>query len=105
MKTIGIFKNSCPSGWTRLSGWDNKFLMGASSYGSTGGDDVHMHPMTMSTTTTGNALNSFTVLEFANHPKGSRVAHTHTITFYSVDTSAKNVLPPYINVLFCYKVT
>lgn len=105
MKTIGIFKSSCPSGWTRLSAWDDKFLMGAGSYGSTGGSDQHNHAMTMNTTTTGNAIGSFTVLEYFNHPKGCKVAHTHTITFNSVNTNTESVLPPYMDVVFCYKET
>lgn len=105
MKTIGIFKSSCPSGWTRLSAWDDKFLMGADSYGSTGGDDQHTHSMTMNTTVTGNAIGGFTVREAPNHPEGCDVSHTHTITFSSANTTTRTILPPYVDVVFCYKET
>jgi hypothetical protein len=34
---------SCPSGWTRVSAFDGKFVRGASSYGGSGGSDTHTH--------------------------------------------------------------
>lgn len=106
MKTIGIFKSACPSGWSRMSGWDTYFLMGASAYDDTErGENGHMHSMTMNTTTTGNGIGSFTVLEYGNHPKGVIVNHTHTITFYPVYTDADSTLPAYRDAVFCYKVT
>jgi len=40
---IGMFDASCPSGWTRVSAWDAKFIRGAASYGGTGGSDTHTH--------------------------------------------------------------
>lgn len=40
---IAIFRSSCPSGWTRVSAWDNRFIRGASSYGGTGGASTHTH--------------------------------------------------------------
>ncbi|MFA5099160.1 MAG: hypothetical protein WC461_03060 [Candidatus Paceibacterota bacterium] len=40
---VGMFNTSCPTGWTYLSGFANKFPRGSSSYGSTGGSDTHAH--------------------------------------------------------------
>ena len=42
-KFIGIYKTSCPSGWTRATALDDKFLRGAATYGGTGGSDTHTH--------------------------------------------------------------
>jgi len=36
-------EGSCPSGWTRASEMDNKFLYGSSTFGQTGGSDTHGH--------------------------------------------------------------
>lgn len=40
---IGIFDATCPTGWTRVSAFDNKFLYGEAAYGATGGNDAHAH--------------------------------------------------------------
>jgi hypothetical protein len=40
---IGMFDVACPSGWTRVSAWDNKFIRGAATYGGTGGSATHTH--------------------------------------------------------------
>jgi hypothetical protein len=40
---IAIFDTSCPSGWTRFSALDNRFIRGAASYGATGGSNTHSH--------------------------------------------------------------
>jgi hypothetical protein len=42
--TIGIFDAACPGGWTRVSAWDGKFLLGSSIYvESPGGVTSHTH--------------------------------------------------------------
>lgn len=42
-KFIGAFNASCPSGWTRVSAFDGKFLVGKATYGGTGGTTTHTH--------------------------------------------------------------
>ncbi len=42
-KVITLAESSCPSGWTRESAFDNRFIMGSSSYGTTGGSNSHNH--------------------------------------------------------------
>ena len=40
---IAIFVAACPTGWTRVSAWDGKYLRGAASYGGAGGAATHDH--------------------------------------------------------------
>jgi len=40
---IVMFDTACPSGWTRVSAWDNRFPYGAAAYGVTGGASSHLH--------------------------------------------------------------
>lgn len=40
---LGIFNVACPNGWTRVSALDGTFLMGAATYGTTGGASSHTH--------------------------------------------------------------
>jgi len=40
---ILVFDTSCPSGWTRVSAFDGKLVIGSSSYGATGGDASVTH--------------------------------------------------------------
>lgn len=43
-KMIAVFNVACPSGWTRVSAWDDKFIRGATTYGGTGGSSgTHTH--------------------------------------------------------------
>ena len=42
--TIGLFDAACPSGWTRVSAWDGKFLRGSATYNAAaGGAATHTH--------------------------------------------------------------
>ncbi len=43
---IVMFDVACPTGWTRFAGLDGKVAKGASTYGSVGGADTHIHSVT-----------------------------------------------------------
>jgi hypothetical protein len=105
MKTIGIFKSGCPSGWTLMSEWVGKFLQGASSPGGTGGSDTHYHSVNMAPEL------SFGTNSTVKHPGNqnygseyfSHYYHYHTMDPASSATSTDTSLPPYMGVVFCYK--
>lgn len=40
---ILMFDAACPSGWTRVSALDGKFVRGNAAYGGSGGADTHLH--------------------------------------------------------------
>jgi hypothetical protein len=40
---IAMFATSCPSGWTRVAGLDNRVPLGSTSTGATGGASTHAH--------------------------------------------------------------
>ncbi|OGT32128.1 MAG: hypothetical protein A2W28_09735 [Gammaproteobacteria bacterium RBG_16_51_14] len=42
---IGMFNTTCPTGWTRVTAFDDKFLVGKATYGGTGGATTHKHTM------------------------------------------------------------
>ena len=43
-KLIAVFNTTCPTGWTRVVAWDDKFIRGAATYGGTGGSSgTHTH--------------------------------------------------------------
>ena len=85
------------SGWTRNTTYDNRFMIGASSYGSTGGN-AHTHTVSGTTGNTGTptASNQYSVNENAV-PSGS---HNHS---YSNNTNSSDPLPPYYTMIFASK--
>ena len=40
---VAIFTTSCPAGWTRLAGWDGRYLRAMPTYGAVGGAYSHSH--------------------------------------------------------------
>ena len=86
-----------PSGWTRNTTYDSRFMKGASSYGSTGGSS-HTHTVsgTTSNTSSPTASNQYSVDE-NGVPSGS---HNHS---YSNNTNSANPLPPYYTMIFASK--
>lgn len=46
---IAIFDTACPSGWTRVSALDGRFLVASSTYASFGGSNTHTHTVTSHT--------------------------------------------------------
>lgn len=121
---IGMFDAACPAGWTRVSAFDGKFLMGAAAYGSAGGSDTHTHTDTghshtaththgAGTLATGNG--SYAGETSYNTPPtdtSPTALHTHTMSGTSAAGSVAttqvplvsgSTLPPYIEVIFCKK--
>lgn len=88
---------TCPSNWTLSSdsGQDfyQKFPQGSASYGGVGGSDSHTHA-DLSGTLDGYTATSHTSGTYA----ASRFGHAHN---YTQSFIATNVLPPYLDVLFC----
>lgn len=106
MKTIGIFKNNCPGGWTRMVAWDGKYLMGANGdVGTSGGTDTHKHSVTFP-----NQIN-FSETGSAEHPGNhnygpeylSHFTHQHYLAPDPANTSEESSLPETMDVVFCYK--
>jgi hypothetical protein len=65
-------QGSCPTGWSRVTALDSRFLRGSSSYGSTGGSSTHTH--------------TYTQIGEHSHGAGSYVtttngSHTHSLWF------------------------
>lgn len=44
---VALSTVACPTGWTRKSALDDKFIRGAASAGTTGGADTHRHSTTL----------------------------------------------------------
>lgn len=123
---IGIFDAACPTGWTRVSAWDNKMLRGAAAYGATGGADTHTHSHTHTVPAHTHdqiygAKDQVTSanLVVANSPSGLGMTVTGGAgaTAYQLqsgaasggsgntgsDATAGSSLPAYISVVFCKK--
>ncbi|MHA1368165.1 MAG: hypothetical protein ACTSRA_00430 [Promethearchaeota archaeon] len=111
---IGIFDTLCPSGWTRLSGsgepFYNRFIVGSSSYGSTGGSDfidnhTHVGTYTFTGTTSqhggiiGSSPGIPSVFQWIIH--WHNIDHTHNVT--TIENGGHDNRPSYINVVFCKK--
>lgn len=101
---IGIFKTSCPAGWTRVTAYDDKIIRAMSSAGGTGGSLTHTHTITFPATTLTNA-SSISVLSGAATPNKfgiNKSPHAHTVASTgSLTTTAGSSLPAYIAVVFC----
>jgi alpha-tubulin suppressor-like RCC1 family protein len=90
---------TCPSGWTRVSAMDDKFLYGSATYGSTGGIDNHGHENVSVTST------SISTTSLGGNTAGTNTGTTTTHTHTSLQASIGSVssLPPYINMIMCSK--
>lgn len=94
---IAVFDASCPSGWTRVSAFDSKFLYGGAAYGATSGasthshtvnptafstgvDGSHGHTVPMGTFTTGVENSSETASQYTLDKNVADAMHTHEIT-------------------------
>ncbi len=76
---IAMFDTACPTGWTRFTALDGRFVRGAATYGTTGGSDTHSHGISTYTTASGN--------QSANHNHSyndttgnASVGHTHDVS-------------------------
>lgn len=89
---VGMF-TSTPTGWTRFSALDNRFLRANTSAGGTGGTSTHSHSVsgTFPVTATMLADNG------DNERQVSRNTHTHSFSMTSGTTSS---LPAYSTLIF-----
>jgi len=100
---IAPFDADCPTGWTRLSAWDNTFVRGAASAGGSGGSSTHYHA---SDPPAGFCAPDGQSSQSVGGPPGdwmATYAHGHPVDFPSTNTAAADSLPPYVNVVFCKK--
>lgn len=114
---IGIFDGTLPTGWTRVSAWDNKFVRGAVAYGGTGGADTHTHTISGTHTHNQNSTSSSVAASanavlILNPPSANPLigktgagAYTYNYAqsgFQAAATSldSASTLPPYISVIF-----
>jgi len=113
---IAMFATACPPGWTRFSALDDKFPMGANTYGTTGGaaqhthgidpDGAHSHTTSAVKTKPGNDPSAGWVLGPATGwvPE---VPSTNTSQVSNHDhgalTRLSSSLPPYLTLVFCRK--
>jgi len=88
--------SDCPTGWTRNSDFDNRFIYGATTYGSTGGSSTHNHGQT-SCTTGGPSATTTTESDSGTYTAATTHIHTNAV----VDVDDQSNLPPYLDMLFC----
>ncbi|MCP5102550.1 MAG: hypothetical protein GY950_04185 [bacterium] len=108
MKIIGIFKGTCPTGWTNFNDWNGKFLRGqtAANEGITGGSSTHTHTIDFANRTTSGGSHYSGTDRQTHVPLwlgGIELAHSHTINPGAVTTAAASTLPTYITVVLCSK--
>jgi len=94
-KIVTMATNLPPLGWDSFSALNQKFPLGGSSYGTTGGNSSHTHGITI---TTGAASVSYVIDGGNGEGYVSRGDHSH----YSNSTNSPSAsnLPSYISVLF-----
>jgi hypothetical protein len=93
---------ACPTGWTRATTLDGKFLYGSATYGTTGGSNSHAHTdatATSSSISTTNIAGSTTA-----GTSGTTTTHTHTNLRATVNNNA-SVQPPFKDAILCYSNT
>jgi hypothetical protein len=127
---IAVFDVACPTGWTSVSAvaaaFNGKFIVGAATYGATGGAATHTHDITSlaahthsiaSHTHAGAGLASaYTIYQQGNGSSldvsmthahatgGASAAATEAGTGAATPTAANGSnLPAYITVIFCKK--
>lgn len=89
---------SCPTGWTRNSDFDGKFVYGSTTYGTTGGSDNHDHGGSLTVTSGGPSATVPPRNPGAGGMSASSSDHTHTAT---IPISSTTVIPPYLTMIFC----
>lgn len=89
-----LFTSSCPTGWTRITAADGRYLRFSSTAGATGGSATHTHTYshTHSTSfTTGSGGGSHSGHDWS-FSTGSVSDHTHFYTGYSEEPDADGSL-------------
>lgn len=91
---IAIFLSACPTGWTRVSDLDGRFVRGGTAYGATGGSATYTH--TYSGTTDPPSTTTVPGQD------GSHTSARYDVGItYSGTTGGASSLPPYMDVVFC----
>lgn len=102
---IGMFAGACPSGWTRETQFDNKFIRGASSGGATGGVTSHNHtydiPSAVSNQYT--TLTNYRWISEGTDTGYFKKEHIHAYSGVGVNTSSSDNQPSYRKIVFCRK--
>ncbi len=93
---------TCPSGWTRASDLDGKFLYGSSTYGTTGGSNSHAHTDAIATSSSISTTNIAGSTSAGTN--GTTTSHTHTSLRATILSNA-SVQPPYKDAILCYRNT
>jgi hypothetical protein len=107
---IAIWDANCPSGWTRVSAWDGKFIRGNLNYGGTAGADTHTHTVASHVHTCLTHAHTMSTVQVATGTTGplgltSNTTNGTIVTTggQALTTDAGSTLPAYINVVFCKK--
>jgi hypothetical protein len=98
------FDENCPTGWTRVTELDDKFLKGSDTHSDTGGSTNHRHNVDYGTVYSSDASGSGVDAEPGANAQGS-VEHDHNHYFidYTAWSNYADHIPPYVNVVFCKK--
>lgn len=97
---IAMFEGSCPSGWTRETSFDDKFLRGAATGGGTGGADSHIHSYSTGKVNSGTKVQDNQQIDTPYYTYSHTHYHWKTIT---ADSTSQPSLPPYLTLVFCRK--
>ncbi|MBU3964149.1 hypothetical protein KJ562_00195 [Patescibacteria group bacterium] len=125
---IAMFNASCPTGWTRFTALDGKFLVGGSSYNATAGgsntitlttNELPAHTHTGTTASSGAHTHTTRAGSYAEgYPEGisksvvtastletsSSGSHTHAFTTDSTGQGASiDIRPSYATIVLCTK--
>lgn len=90
---------TCPTGWTRASDLDGKFLYGSDTYGTNGGSDSHSQGDATCTST------SISTSTLSGSTTGSLTGTTSTHTHSNLKATllSTTIIPPYTSMITCYK--
>ncbi|MEM7826879.1 MAG: DUF2341 domain-containing protein [Candidatus Aenigmatarchaeota archaeon] len=97
-KALLLSNFGCPSGWTRNSDFDGRFIRGSGTYGAFGGSETHSHIMSGITSTSSSIAStkdsgtSYYAFSFPDP------MHVHN---YNVTTSSESNIPPYLTLILC----
>lgn len=89
---------SCPAGWTRNTGFDDRFPRGFSDYGATGGSATHTHSNWSGNTSQGTSAGAASIIKQGHEYISENWIHTHSLTR---SFQSSNSLPPYLDMVFC----
>jgi len=93
---------TCPTGWTRASTLDGKYLYGSATYGTTGGSNAHAH--TDATATSSSISTTSIPGSTSSGTSGTTTSHSHTNLRATVNNNA-SVQPPYKDAILCYSTS